>query len=192
VRRSLARTAIMSGYIPDYGVDGQEDSEKNPRANSRGARGTRVARAALRTARLRGTLGGGVAAALWGLILVPLLAGCSGDLGERLQSGQVLAWHGLQGRWVGSVVPVDPACGSTTEGLMSIGEKGFGFDPFQSTTVIQGTVSSDGHFSGKLARQGAEHQNLSIGFEATATGSDAIDGTLQSGRCHWTVTLHRG
>jgi hypothetical protein len=25
-----------------------------------------------------------------------------------------------------------------------------------------------------------------------AAGSDAISGTLQSGRCHWTVTLHRG
>ena len=125
-----------------------------------------------------------------------LLAGCKGDLGERLQSGHVLAWHGLQGRWVGQVAPEDKSCGAPTQGLMSIGEKGFGFDPFQSTTVIQGTVSKDGHLSGDLTRQGGDHQTLSVSFvgQAGGTGSDAeaIEGTVVSGRCHWKVTLHRG
>ena len=126
----------------------------------------------------------------WSLLI--LLVGCEGDLGERLQSGQVLALQGLQGRWVGPVVPADPNCGSSTQGLMSIGENGFGFDPFQSTTVIRGEVTKDGHLSGKLIRQGGDHQNLSITFEGVASRSEAINGTLLSSRCRWTVALHRG
>jgi hypothetical protein len=127
-----------------------------------------------------------------GLLLSLLVGGCEGDLGERLQSGKVLAWYGLQGRWVGSVVPTEPTCGPPTQGLMTIGKKGFGLDPFQSTAVIHGEVSDDGHLHGSLIRQGADHQDLSIGFEGMAAGSDAISGTLQSGRCHWRVTLRRG
>ena len=127
-----------------------------------------------------------------GLLVSVLTGACEADLGERLQSGQVLALHGLQGRWVGPVVPTERACGPTTQGLMSIGERGFGLDPFQSTTVIRGELGNDGHLSGGLVRQGAGHQDLSITFEGMAAGSDAISGTLQSGRCFWTVTLHRG
>jgi len=126
------------------------------------------------------------------LLISALVAGCHGDLGERLQSGQVLAWHGLQGRWVGSVMPTDAACGLPTQGLMTIGEKGFGFDPFESTTVIQGEVSKDGHLNGGLAREGSEHQSLTITFDGLATDSGTLNGTLRSGRCHWTVTLLRG
>lgn len=126
--------------------------------------------------------------------LLPAIAvfGCGGDLADRLQSGKVLAWDGLQGRWAGPVVPVDPSCGTATQGLLSIGEGDFGFDPFQSTTVIEGKVTDDSHLTGNLVRQNSEHQSLTISFEATAAGSDTITGTLQSGRCHWTVTLHRG
>jgi hypothetical protein len=87
---------------------------------------------------------------------------------------------------------MDPACGSATQGLMSIGDKGFGFDPFQSTTVIQGEVGKDGRLNGSLARLGSDHQNLLITFEGAASGSETISGTLQSGRCHWSVTMHRG
>ena len=126
-------------------------------------------------------------------LLVAILAGgCKTDLAEPLQSGRVLALQGLQGRWVGQVVPTERSCGSTTQGLMSIGKGGFGFDPFRGVTVIRGDVSDDGHLVGKLVRQGPEHQDLSIAFEGVATGSDEITGALQSGRCHWTVTLHRG
>jgi hypothetical protein len=126
------------------------------------------------------------------LLLLALITGCKDDLGERLQSGRVLAWQGLQGRWVGPVVPTEHACGATTQGLMSIGDKQFALDPFQSTTVVRGELSDGGHFNGKLVRQGPDHQDLSISFEATAAGNDAISGTLQSGRCHWMVALHRG
>ena len=129
-------------------------------------------------------------------LTIALIAGCEGDLGERLQSGRVLALHGLQGRWVGPVVPADRSCGATTQGLMSIGEKGFGFDPFQSTTVIQGAIGKDDRLAGTLTRQGGDHQNLSVSFEAAVRGTgselETIDGTLVSGRCHWTVTLRRG
>jgi hypothetical protein len=128
-------------------------------------------------------------------VLAPLvIAGCEGDVGERLQSGHVMAWHGLQGRWVGPVVPADGSCGPTTQGLMSIGEKGFAFDPFQSTTVIQGEVVKDGRLTGTLSRQGGDRQNLSVRFEGSAngTGKQTIDGTLVSGRCRWSVTLQRG
>jgi hypothetical protein len=130
--------------------------------------------------------------AVWALLLLALITGCKEDLGERLQSGQVLAWQGLQGRWVGPVVPTEHACGATTRGLMSIEDKRFALDPFQSTTVVRGELSAGGHLIGKLVRQGPDHQDLSISFEAMAAGNDAISGTLQSGRCHWMVTLHRG
>jgi hypothetical protein len=125
---------------------------------------------------------------------IVLVIGCEGDAGERLQSGRVLAWHGLQGRWVGPVVPADKSCGPATQGLMSIGSKGFGFDPFRSTTVIQGEVGKDGRLIGSLNRQGADRQDLSVSFEgsASAAGAETIDGTLVSGRCRWTVTLRRG
>ncbi len=102
----------------------------------------------------------GVVACVIGFLLAATLAGCHGDLGEQLQSGQVLDWHGLQGRWAGSVVPTDPTCGSTTQGLMTIGVKNFAFDPFQGTTVIQGEVDKDRLLKGTFARQGGEHQNL--------------------------------
>jgi hypothetical protein len=125
------------------------------------------------------------------LALGSVLVGCQGDLGERLQSGKVLAWAGLQGRWAGPAVPADSGCGSTTRGLMSIGEKGFGFDPFQSTTVIHGDIDQSGHLSGKLTREGGDHQPVSVSFEGMAE-TDSITGTLQSGRCHWNVTLRRG
>lgn len=126
------------------------------------------------------------------LLPVLLVAACHSELSDRLQSGEVLALDGLQGRWIGPVVPQAPNCGPSTQGLMSIGEKGFSFDPFQSTTVLSGEVNKDGHLTGQLARQGPDHQDLSIALDATATSPDAISGTLQSGRCRWTVTLHRG
>lgn len=132
------------------------------------------------------------------LLLATAVCGCADDLAstggklaDRLQSGKVLAWDGLQGRWAGPVVPTDPSCGTQTQGLLSIGEGEFGFDPFQSTTVIEGKVTDDSHMAGNLVRQNSAHQSLTISFEAAASGSDTIAGTLQSGRCHWTVTLHR-
>lgn len=134
--------------------------------------------------------------ALLGALTLVLIAGCEGDAGEQLQSGRVLPWHGLQGRWVGPVAPTDRFCGSATQGLMSIGGKGFGFDPFQSTTTIQGTIGKDGHLAGNLTRPGADRQDLSVTFEGSASGeaseAETIEGTLVSGRCHWKVTLHRG
>ncbi len=133
-----------------------------------------------------------VCPAVRALLLVALITGCKQDLGERLQSGQVFAWQGLQGRWTGPVAPTEHACGATTRGLMSIGDKGFAFDPFQSTAVVRGDLSDGGHLNGKLVRQGPDRQDLSISFEAMAVGNDAINGTLQSGRCHWMVTLRRG
>ncbi len=125
------------------------------------------------------------------LLVTSVAAGCQKDLGEPLQSGQVLALHGLQGRWVGSVVPDATSCGPETHGLLSIGEDGFGFDPFQSTTIIHGRID-DGHLRGTLVRQGADHREVSIAFQAVASTSDQINGTLQSGRCRWTVMLRRG
>lgn len=126
------------------------------------------------------------------ILLLMHLAGCSGDLGEGLQSGRVLAVVGLEGRWTGPVVPKESTCGPVTKGLMSISGSGFGFDPFQSTTVIQGTVGKGRHLSGSLIRQGPGHQDMSVSFDGQALDGETIGGTLSSGRCHWTVTLHRG
>jgi hypothetical protein len=127
------------------------------------------------------------------LMFALIVLGCGHqDLAEPLQSGKVSAWSGLQGRWVGPVAPTDPSCGRETQGLLSIGGGEFGFDPFQSTSVIEGKVTHDGHLVGKLERVSPDHKALSMSFDAAASGSDAIKGQLQSGRCHWAVTLHRG
>jgi hypothetical protein len=201
----LARVTIMAKHIPQSGAAGQEDSEKNPRDILRPlacaiAAGTIRKKCVHRRQMYCDVLTGGrrrsgfwcpTKLLLAGAWLV-CLAGCSGDLGEKLQSGQVLAWHGMQGRWVGPVVPIDRSCGSPTQGLMSIGANGFGFDPFQSTTVLHGELSKDGRLAGNLAREGGDHQSLAITFAGEAAGSEAINGTLQSGRCRWTVALRRG
>ena len=123
--------------------------------------------------------------------LLLLLAACHSELSEPLQSGKVLAWEGLQGRWAGPVVPESSDCGPPARGLMSIGARGFAFDPFQGATVINGEVAKDGHLSGRLVRQNGDRQDLSITFEGAASASDVISGALRSGRCRWTVTLRR-
>lgn len=129
-------------------------------------------------------------------LLLAALTGCEADLGEKLQSGRVFAWKGLQGRWAGEVVPTEPSCGPSTHGLMSVGSSTFGFDPFEGTEVIQGVVTDDGRLAGTLQRQGGDHQNHSLSFEASASEPNSvtktITGKLASGRCQWTVTLHRG
>ena len=133
----------------------------------------------------------GAGFAVYPLLLVTPLACCHGELSERLQSGQVLAWDGLQGRWAGPVVPEAANCGPPAQGLMSIGKKGFAFDPFQGTTVITGDATPDGHLKGRLERQNSDRLDLSITFEGVGPTPDVINGTLQSGRCRWTVTLRR-
>jgi len=75
---------------------------------------------------------------------------------------------------------------------MTIGEHGFALDPFQGAAVVRGDVSEDGHLVGKLVRTGPGHQDLSVTFEGRGSTADTIDGLLQSGRCRWTVALHRG
>ena len=119
-------------------------------------------------------------------------SGCDTDVAEKLQSGKVLALYGLQGRWVGSVTPGDASCGPSTRGVLTIGGGDFGFDPFQSTTVIQGTVGRDGQLGGTFIRQDTQHQPISISFNAAAADGEAITGELVSGRCRWAVALRRG
>src|SRR5690348_15742070 len=74
-----------------------------------------------------------IAAVVCMMLLGAFVAACSDHRAGKLQSGEVMAWDGLLGRWAGPVAPTDPSCGSTTDGLLSIGSDGFGFDPFQST-----------------------------------------------------------
>jgi hypothetical protein len=126
------------------------------------------------------------------LLCLLLVGGCQHGISDALQSGQVLSWNGLEGRWVGDVIPAGGACGPATKGLMTIGAHGFAFDPFQGTEVVRGDVAKDSRLVGKLARTGPGRQDLSIAFEGTATTNNTIDGLLQSGRCRWSVALHRG
>jgi hypothetical protein len=62
---------------------------------------------------------------------------------------------------------------------MSIGEKGFGFDPFVSTVVIRGEVGEDRRLRGSTIHHSVDHQDLALDFEGFAATPDEIDGTLQ-------------
>ena len=126
------------------------------------------------------------------LLPILLIGACSSDLSEPLQSGRVVAWQGQQGRWVGPVTPAEPGCGTTTNGLMTIGRQRFGFDPFGSSAVIQGDVGADGSLKGTLVREGKDREKLTLEFDGVASGSGTVDGVLHSARCRWTVSLHRG
>lgn len=123
------------------------------------------------------------------------LVGCDipGRVSRHLGAGETLPVYGLEGRWAGPVTPANPACGKPTNGIMSIGIRGFGFDPFGSTVAITGTVEK-GALEGTLTRPGGGN-TLSITFTGqaheTAEGNDVIEGTLASGRCTWTVMLRR-
>jgi hypothetical protein len=130
----------------------------------------------------------GVAWLLW-------LAACAGDTGEGTRSSRVLPWAGLEGRWVGPVIPIDPSCGLRTTGLMSIGSGAFAFDPFQSTDVLQGKIGPGGDLMGQAVRPALGDRPIKIDFLGRVQHSDdaaRIVGTLTSGRCNWSVILHPG
>lgn len=130
-----------------------------------------------------------------GFVCLWFLAACAGDPGESLQSGRVWPWGGSDGRWVGPVTPVDPGCGSRTTGLMSIGSSRFAFDPFQSTDVLQGLIDPTGQLGGEAVRPVPGNVSITMRFLGRvrhSEGTEAIIGTLTSGRCHWSVTLLRG
>lgn len=114
---------------------------------------------------------------------------------RNIGTGEVLGIVGLDGRWAGSVTPTVPGCGAETIGLMTIGGDSFGFDPFQSTSVIKGTVQDGNHLLGILNRPGGNKQALAIALDARAApaadGRKEIAGSLISGRCIWRVTLRR-
>jgi hypothetical protein len=128
--------------------------------------------------------------------MLGVLGGCDapGRISRHLGSGEVIALYGLEGRWAGPVVPRDASCGKPANGLMSIGQETFAFDPFQGTTVIKGSIK-DGRLSGSLNRPGGNKQSLSITFEGQAKEDSArattIEGTLSSARCQWAVSLQR-
>ena len=128
-----------------------------------------------------------------------MLASCSfSEMGKRasesLGTGRVMALAGIEGRWAGPVHPTDPACGPERHGLMTIASDSFAFDPFTSTTVINGTVQRN-TLKGTLSRPGQGGRTLSISFEGRAERAaeqgETITGTLASGGCSWQVTLHR-
>jgi hypothetical protein len=124
-----------------------------------------------------------------------LMAGCgpAERVSRNIGTGETFPISGMEGRWAGRVTPADNSCGPTTTGSMSIGSGAFGFDPFQSTTIIQGQISGR-ELHGSLSRLGANRTMLSIRFDGIAesgTGKDRISGTLVSGPCRWSVTLDR-
>jgi hypothetical protein len=123
---------------------------------------------------------------------IAAVSGCSGAA-DRLQSGRVMGWFGLEGRWAGPVTAKADGCGPTATGQMSVEQTKFAFDPFQGTTIINGSVSDDGHLDGVLSRPGNGQQVVSISFSGSAVkhdgGEQTIDGVLTSGRCSWSVSL---
>ena len=123
----------------------------------------------------------------WSLLTV---AGCVDDIKEKLQTG-----FGDIHRWAGPVVPADPHCGHQTTGLMTLNAKEFSFDPFGSVIVLDGNVDQD-RLEGSATRGAPGQQGATIRFVGTIVhpGSEppTIQGTMTSGPCTWSVTLHRG
>jgi hypothetical protein len=123
-------------------------------------------------------------------------SGCHNEAADALQSGNVMGLFGVEGRWAGPVTPKTDNCGRSTKGQMSVERKTFAFDPFQGTTVINGSVSNDGTLKGTLSRPGSGQQVVSISFSGAVTqrdgGGETIDGQLTSGSCTWAVNLKRG
>jgi len=128
-----------------------------------------------------------------------LLTGCniatlSKSASEAIGTGEVLPLAGLEGRWSGPVRPKDAACGQVGHGLMRIGGNEFAFDPFESTTIINGKVEGAA-LNGVLTREGGGHRSLSISFTGRANAETSsrkvIEGVLSSGHCTWQVTLTR-
>lgn len=117
-------------------------------------------------------------------------------LSREVGTGKVYALHGLEGRWSGTVRSDDPFCGSSM-GLMTIRGDKFAFDPFQSTTVIQGTISKLGRVQGNLSSTGGNKMPGYASFDGSAKTDDAAEqsiaiiGTLRSDTCHWAVRLQR-
>ncbi len=78
---------------------------------------------------------------------------------------------------------------------MRIGGNTFAFDPFESTTIINGEVEG-AELKGVLTRVGGGHRTLSMTFTGRAntetSSRDVIEGVLSSGNCAWQVMLTRG
>lgn len=78
---------------------------------------------------------------------------------------------------------------------MRVGDGQFALDPFQSTTLIGGTVKGS-VLTGTLTRARKGGPDLSIHFEGQArsdagTGGELIEGVLTSGACRWQVRFGR-
>jgi hypothetical protein len=129
----------------------------------------------------------------WMLMALPA---CNGTIADAMQSGDVIAMGGLNGRWFGPVAPTVDGCTATSTGLMSVGGGTFAFDPFEGTTILDGMVGPGGTLEGHYSRQVGGQAPVSISFSGSATpnegGGETIHGRLVSGRCSWSVTLNRG
>ncbi|HUB43358.1 MAG TPA: hypothetical protein VMB73_00100 [Acetobacteraceae bacterium] len=116
-------------------------------------------------------------------------ASCVHEINNALQTG-----FGSGDQWAGPVAPTGPNCGHQTTGLMTLGSKEFSFDPFGSVIVIQGKVEKD-HLEGSLTQAASGQKGITIQFVGTinhpASGPSVVQGTVKSGQCMWTVTLHR-
>jgi hypothetical protein len=118
------------------------------------------------------------------------ITSCVHGLKQTLQSEL-----GGSAGWAGSVTPAYPNCGNQTTGLMTLSSKEFSFDPFGSITVIQGKVDHN-HLEGSVTRAAPGQKGITFQFVGTvnhpAKGPPTILGTMTSGQCTWSVTLHRG
>ncbi|MDE2516968.1 MAG: hypothetical protein KGL12_13150 [Rhodospirillales bacterium] len=99
----------------------------------------------------------------------------------------------LEGAWAGSLHADTASCPGGQRAQMHIGADGhFAIDPFASTLVIDGRQGSDGHFWGQLDRPDPAGHMLRLTFDAIATADHGtLIGTLASGPCRWSVSLHR-
>lgn len=114
---------------------------------------------------------------------------CVSAINNTLQSG-----FSASEQWAGPVAATDPNCGNRTTGLMTLGAIEFSFDPFGSIIDIQGKVEKD-HLEGSSNQAAPGQKGITIAFagaiDRPASGPPVIRGTVNSGHCTWTVTLHR-
>ncbi len=92
-------------------------------------------------------------------------------------------------RYNGPVAP-DGACGTASQGTLSVRGNEFVFLPSDGVILIRGTVGADGAVAGTFTTTGADHKPYVMSFSGNI-GGDHVTGRYVTPRCAFSVSLDR-